>query len=93
VQRDFCFLLNAYDMEPGSMTPKVNTMTGLQHLVLEQPRLSLASTPLNGALGDKVRIRVGNLTMTNHPIHLHGHEFWSPAPMAAPRPKARAGPK
>jgi hypothetical protein len=24
---------------------------------------------------DKVRIRVGNLTMTNHPIHLHGHEF------------------
>ncbi len=25
--------------------------------------------------GDKVRIRVGNLTMTNHPIHLHGHEF------------------
>ena len=26
-------------------------------------------------LGDRVRIRVGNLTMTNHPIHLHGHEF------------------
>ena len=24
---------------------------------------------------DKVRIRIGNLTMTNHPIHLHGHEF------------------
>ena len=22
-----------------------------------------------------VRIRAGNLTMTNHPIHLHGHEF------------------
>lgn len=26
-------------------------------------------------LNDRVRIRVGNLTMTNHPIHLHGHEF------------------
>ena len=25
--------------------------------------------------GDKVRVRVGNLTMTNHPIHMHGHEF------------------
>jgi hypothetical protein len=24
---------------------------------------------------DRVRIRVGNLTMTNHPIHLHGYEF------------------
>jgi hypothetical protein len=22
-----------------------------------------------------VRIRIGNLTMTNHPIHMHGHEF------------------
>jgi manganese oxidase len=30
---------------------------------------------LNVRLGDKVRIRIGNLTMTNHPIHLHGHEF------------------
>ena len=26
-------------------------------------------------LGDRVRIRMGNLTMTNHPIHLHGHDF------------------
>jgi hypothetical protein len=26
-------------------------------------------------LGDRVRIRMANLTMTNHPIHLHGHHF------------------
>ena len=25
--------------------------------------------------GDKVRIRFGNLTMTNHPIHMHGYDF------------------
>ena len=25
--------------------------------------------------GDRVRVRIGNLTMTNHPIHLHGHSF------------------
>ena len=30
---------------------------------------------LNVRRGDRVRIRVGNLTMTNHPIHVHGHEF------------------
>ncbi|OYU42774.1 MAG: copper oxidase, partial [Burkholderiales bacterium PBB4] len=30
---------------------------------------------LNVRKMDRVRIRVGNLTMTNHPIHLHGHEF------------------
>jgi hypothetical protein len=31
--------------------------------------------PLVVRQNDRVRIRVGNLTMTNHPIHLHGHEF------------------
>jgi FtsP/CotA-like multicopper oxidase with cupredoxin domain len=25
--------------------------------------------------GDKVRMRFGNLTMTNHPIHVHGVDF------------------
>ena len=31
--------------------------------------------PLVARTGERVRIRVGNLTMTNHPIHLHGHDF------------------
>ena len=31
--------------------------------------------PLPARLGDKVRVRMANLTMTNHPIHLHGHHF------------------
>jgi hypothetical protein len=34
---------------------------GIDHLVCRQ--------------GDRVRVRVGNLTMTNHPIHLHGPHF------------------
>ncbi|TDE33355.1 multicopper oxidase domain-containing protein, partial [Antarcticimicrobium sediminis] len=31
--------------------------------------------PLVVNKGDKVRVRVGNLTMTNHPIHMHGYDF------------------
>ena len=31
--------------------------------------------PLVVRHGDRVRVRFGNLTMTNHPIHLHGHSF------------------
>jgi hypothetical protein len=31
--------------------------------------------PLVVRRGDRVRVRVGNLTMTNHPIHLHGYSF------------------
>ena len=74
VDRDFVFLLSNYDIDPGSATPKVSTMTdfnlftfnsrvfpGIDHMVMRKD--------------DRVRIRIGNLTMTNHPIHLHGHEF------------------
>jgi hypothetical protein len=35
-----------------------------------------ATAPLVVRRGDRVRIRIGNLSMWNHPIHLHGHRFW-----------------
>jgi FtsP/CotA-like multicopper oxidase with cupredoxin domain len=74
VDRDFCLLLNAYDIEPGSATPKVNTMTDF-NLWTFNSRAFPGIDPMVVGHNDKVRIRVGNLTMTNHPIHLHGHEF------------------
>jgi FtsP/CotA-like multicopper oxidase with cupredoxin domain len=74
VDRDFVFLLNAFDIEPGSYVPRVMEMTdfnlwtwnsrvfpGISHLVVNKD--------------DRVRVRVGNLTMTNHPIHMHGYDF------------------
>ncbi len=74
VDRDFCFLLSAFDVEPGSAIPKVNTMLDF-NLWTFNTRVFPGIDPLPVRLGDRVRIRVGNLTMTNHPIHLHGHEF------------------
>jgi FtsP/CotA-like multicopper oxidase with cupredoxin domain len=74
VDRDFCFLLNAFDIAPGTYVPKINTMTdfnlwcwnsrvfpGIDHFVIGK--------------GERARIRFGNLTMTNHPIHMHGYDF------------------
>jgi len=74
VDRDFCFLINAYDIEPGSYVPRVNTMTEF-NLWTWNSRAFPGIDTLNVRRGDRVRIRIGNLTMTNHPIHLHGHEF------------------
>jgi FtsP/CotA-like multicopper oxidase with cupredoxin domain len=74
VQRDFCFLMNSYDIEPGSFTPNIMTMTDF-NLWTWNSRVFPGIDSLNVRLNDKVRIRIGNLTMTNHPIHLHGHEF------------------
>jgi FtsP/CotA-like multicopper oxidase with cupredoxin domain len=74
VDRDFVFLLNAYDIDPGSYVPKVNTMTDF-NLWTWNSRVFPGIDHLVAGKNDRVRIRIGNLTMTNHPIHLHGHEF------------------
>ena len=74
VDRDFVFLINAFDIEPGSATPKVSTMLDF-NLWCWNTRVFPGIDPLAVRKGDRVRIRMGNLTMTNHPIHLHGYEF------------------
>ena len=74
VDRDFVFLLNAYDIDPGSFTPKTSTMLDFNIWTFNS-RAFPGIDPLIVRKGDRVRIRIGNLTMTNHPIHLHGHEF------------------
>jgi hypothetical protein len=70
VQRDYCFLLNAFDVEPGSATPSINTMLDFNIWAFNS-RVFPGLSPLVARLGDRVRVRVGNLTMTNHPIHIH----------------------
>lgn len=72
--RDFCFLINAFDIEPGSATPKVATMLDF-NLWAWNSRVFPGIDHFPVRLGDRVRIRIGNLTMTNHPIHLHGPHF------------------
>jgi len=72
--RDYVFLLSAYDIDPGSFTPKVNTMLDF-NLWTWNSRVFPAIDHLVARTGERVRIRFGNLTMTNHPMHLHGHDF------------------
>jgi FtsP/CotA-like multicopper oxidase with cupredoxin domain len=74
VDRDFVFLLNAYDIDPGSATPRVMTMLDF-NLWTFNSRVFPGIDAMPVHLGDRVRIRIGNLSMTNHPIHIHGHEF------------------
>jgi FtsP/CotA-like multicopper oxidase with cupredoxin domain len=74
VDRDYVFLLNAYDIDPGSFTPKVSTMLDF-NLWTFNSRAYPGTSPMVARVGERVRVRVGNLTMTNHPIHMHGHEF------------------
>jgi len=74
VDRDFVFLLQSYDIDPGTYVPKVATMTDFNLWCINSrtwPGLDALVVRKN----DRVRVRVGNLTMTNHPIHMHGYDF------------------
>ena len=92
VDRDFVFLLNAYDIEPGSMTPRIMTMLDF-NLWSWNSRIFPGIDPLVVRKNDKVRLRVGNLTMTNHPIHLHGHEFTVTGTDGGPTPASARWPE
>jgi FtsP/CotA-like multicopper oxidase with cupredoxin domain len=74
VDRDFVFLLAAYDIEPGAATPKTSEMTDF-NLWTFNSRVFPGIDPIVARTGERVRVRVGNLTMTNHPIHMHGPHF------------------
>src|SRR5882724_5785794 len=74
VDRDFVFLLNAFDIRPGGYVPQVNTMLDF-NLWAWNSRVFPGIDPLVVRKGDRVRVRIGNLTMTSHPIHMHGYHF------------------
>jgi len=74
VDRDFVFIMSAYLIDPGTYLPKVAEMTDF-NMWTWNSRVFPGIDPLPIRLGDRVRVRMGNLTMTNHPIHIHGHEM------------------
>ncbi len=74
IDRDFCIFLQEWLVEPGTSTPNPNIMTDF-NLFTFNSRVFPGTAPLIARLGDRVRIRIANLSMDSHPIHLHGYNF------------------
>jgi hypothetical protein len=75
VDRDFAIMLSEWRIDPGTATPNPNEMTDFNVLTMNA-KCYPGTEPLIAKLGDRVRIRFGNLSaMDHHPIHLHGHYF------------------
>ena len=74
IDRDFAFLLHNWALHPGTWRPDPAVMTEFD-LWTFNSKVFPAIEPLVARTGDRVRIRVGNLSMWNHPIHLHGVQF------------------
>lgn len=74
VNRDFVFVMSCYRFDPGTSLPQVTEMTDFNIWTFNARAFpGIDFMPVR--LGDRVRIRMANLTMTNHPIHLHGHHI------------------
>lgn len=74
IDRDFAFLLHNWALHPGTWRPDPAVMVDFD-LWTFNSKVFPAIEPLVARTGDRVRIRVGNLSMWNHPVHLHGVEF------------------
>ncbi len=73
--RDFAILLSEWAMRPGALRPDPNEMTDF-NVATFNAKVFPATAPLVAKVGDRVRIRIGNLGATDHhPIHLHGISF------------------
>ena len=77
VDRDFCFMLHAWDIEPGTYIAKPTTMTEFNMWTFNS-RVFPGVDPLVVRQGDRVRIRIANMSMHDHPdphprVRLYGH--------------------
>jgi hypothetical protein len=74
--RDFVYMLSEWRIDPGTSRPNPNEMTEFNVLTLNAKAYP-GTAPMIIQQGDRVRIRIGNLSaMDHHPIHFHGHKWW-----------------
>ncbi len=74
IDRDFAIMLMEWDIPPGTSRPNPSTMLEFNVFTFNS-RAWPGTAPLVAKVGDRVRIRIGNLSMDTHPIHLHGYSF------------------
>ncbi|MFY2764814.1 multicopper oxidase family protein [Arenimonas sp. MALMAid1274] len=74
VDRDYALILHNFALHPGTRRPDPSVMQDFD-LWTFNSKVYPAIETLVARSGERVRIRVGNLSMWNHPIHLHGVQF------------------
>jgi FtsP/CotA-like multicopper oxidase with cupredoxin domain len=74
IDRDYVVLLHNWALHPGTYRPDPSVMQDFD-LWTFNSKLFPAIEPMVARSGERVRIRVGNLSMWNHPIHMHGPKF------------------
>ena len=86
VDRDFGLIFQEWALRPNSSIP--NTLEMDFNWFTINGRAGPATTPLLVRRGERVRIRMVNLGMDHHPIHLHGNTFETVATEGGRIPRA-----
>lgn len=73
VDRDYAIVMQEWALLPNNTIP--NTLSMEFNWLTFNGKAGPATTPLLCKIGERVRIRLVNLGMDHHPIHLHGHQF------------------
>ena len=87
VDRDYAIFLNEWFIKPGTSTPDPTVMLDFNVFTFNS-RVFPGTEPLLARLGDRVRIRIANISMDSHPIHVHGHNFRWTASDGGPLPES-----
>ncbi|MFN3842518.1 MAG: multicopper oxidase family protein [Rehaibacterium terrae] len=74
IDRDYAILLHNWALHPGTYRPDPSVMQDFD-LWTFNSKVFPATEPLVARTGERVRVRIGNLSMWNHPIHMHGVQF------------------
>ncbi len=74
VDRDFAIMLHNWAVHPGTYRPDPSVMVDFNMWTFNS-RVFPGTDHLVVRTGDRVRVRFGNLSMWNHPIHVHGHAW------------------
>lgn len=74
IDRDFALFLHEWKIPLGAAAPNPNEMLEFNLFTFNSVLFPKIES-LIVKTGERVRIRLGNILMNSHPIHLHGHEF------------------
>jgi FtsP/CotA-like multicopper oxidase with cupredoxin domain len=74
VDRDFGLVLQGWAILPNNTIP--NSLAMEFNWLTINGKAGPATTPILVKLGERVRLRIVNLGMDHHPMHIHGHQFY-----------------
>lgn len=86
VDKDFGLIIQEWAILPNNTVP--NTLSMEFNWLTINGKAGPATTPMIVRLGERVRIRMVNLGMDHHPMHLHGNTFYVTATEGGRVPEA-----